>query len=255
MTNLTVNSMEKNFQLHHNEKHQATAVYLSGGIDSAIVLYHLTKLAEKENRKIFTYTANFGLKKDECKQANRIAKYFKSIHKEIKIDNLQKKLPEILPLFDKPRFNVWPYYLAEAAKKDNCKWIYIGEGSDEVFGGYETKGYLEAWADSIIYIMSTYKVIHKHFDLELFAPFMDLDWTDFLDYHLNPTKPFLRSAYKDLLPKFIVEMKSEPPVYTDYIALGKKEFSEYFKKTPANQTEARKKINKIITYLWLQYQK
>ena len=231
-----------------------TAMYLSGGIDSAIILYHLTTIAKKFNKKIYTYTANFGLDQDEDKQAKKVADHFQSIHEEVKINNIQDKLHEILPLFDKPRFNIWPYYLAEVAKQNDCKQIFIGEGADEVFGGYKTKTYLEAWADSIIYIMSTYKIIHKRFNLKLCAPYLNLDWKEFSVFHHNPDKYYLRLAYKNILPDFITDMKSRPPACTNYISLGKKEFPEYFNETPKNQLEARKIINKVITYLWLSYQ-
>ena len=231
-----------------------TAVYLSGGMDSAIILYHVTEAARDVGKKIFTYTADFGIEKDECMQAERIANYFGSIHKNVKIDGFYNKLQEILPLFEKPRFNVWPYFLAEAAKRDACKNIYIGEGSDEIFGGYDNKSYLQAWADSIIYIMPTFKIIHKYLNLELKAPFYDLDWRYFLGYHLNPNKKFLREAYRSFIPDFILDAKSRPPAITNYIEFGKKEFPQYFHKIPESQDEARKRINKIVTYLWLQYQ-
>lgn len=233
------------------EKHNI-GVYLSGGVDSAIVLYHLTQLANGVGQKILTYTANFGLNKTEGVQAKNIAEHFGSIHKEVPIENLYPSLIQILQLFDKPRFNIWPYFLAKAAKQDFCKWIFIGEGSDEIFGGYTTKSYLQAWADDIIYIMSTYEIIHDFFKLELTAPFMQLDWRYFLPIHHNPNKKYLREAYRGLIPDWIINYPSEPPAYTNYQKLWQKEFAPYFANNPESNIEARLRIQKVVMNLWLQ---
>ena len=182
-------------------------VYLSGGIDSAIILHHLT---QKTDELISTYTFGFVGEDNEFDEAQRVADFYNTQHREILIENMLFRFSEILKHFDRPRFNLWVYWLAEAAKRDGCETSYVGEGADEHFGGYGTKpwvgDYTRCWADHYIYIMPSYRTVHRVFGLRLEAPFTMLDFRETLPYwDPKGEKTLLREAYKDVLPDFVVQ--------------------------------------------------
>jgi len=230
-------------------------VYISGGIDSTIVMSHVADLGKIYGIKVIAYTADFGLKDNECELQHDIAENYGVDFVIVKTDGMYKRLNEIEAIFNKPRFNIWPYFMAEAAKMDGCSKVFLGEGADEVFGGYDKKSYLEAWADSIIYIQSTYKITHDHFGIDICAPFLMLDWQQYLPLHKNPQKRALRVAYKDHFPEFINKrVKSEPPVYANYMLLWEKEFKNNvdIKQQPKTDIEARDLIHLEVTRIWVE---
>jgi len=208
-------------------------VYLSGGIDSAIILHHLVermKQMDMGRDRIVTYTAMFGTSPNEGVTAARIADFYLVQNVQVPIVHYAEKLNFAMPFFPKPRFNIWPLYLAEQAYKDNCNAVFIGEGSDELFGGYAAKDYLQAWADSMIYIMSTYRIVHEEIvRLPCIAPFMNLypKWQDLLQFHLNPNKMAIRIAYSSVLPPAVYDECSAPPAITQYVPFLQREFPEY----------------------------
>lgn len=201
-------------------------VYISGGIDSSVVLYHVTRKCNN----VRTYTASFGVTTDETAKARRVAEYFGTFHTEvpIAIEDVINSLPSIMKIFDRPRYNIWPYWLARQAFYDEIKTVYIGEGSDEIFG-YPDRGYLEGWAGQLIYVRPTYDIIHKFFDITIKAPFTELHHyliettgaqSAPLAYFDPPNKSYLRSSYKRLLPDWIINTPTTPPAFTNYEELG-----------------------------------
>ncbi|MFA5132912.1 MAG: asparagine synthase-related protein [Candidatus Paceibacterota bacterium] len=202
------------------------AVYLSGGIDSSVVLYHVTKKC----KNVRTYTAVFGVSNDESAKAQRVANYFGTTHTEVFIfkSDILDSLPYVMRLFDRPRYNIWPFFLARRAFYDEVKTAYIGEGSDEIFG-YPDRGYLEGWAGQLIYVRPTYDIVNSHFGITLKAPFTELHHKLIADYGSQsaplayfdpPNKSYLRSAYKRLLPDWILNTPTTAPAFTNYTELG-----------------------------------
>jgi asparagine synthetase B (glutamine-hydrolysing) len=155
---------------------------------------------------------------------------------------------------EKPRWNLWPAFLVRAAKRHGFNHIFLGEGADELFGGYEKKSYLEAWADSIVYIMSTHKQICKHFDVTLHCPFLKLDIVDCMPYHENPLKHHLRAAYANLLPEWIVNMPSMPPNATKYkmLIMNDPALMEHTMaaETALSEKEAMEIVRKLAIQAW-----
>lgn len=123
-------------------------VFLSGGIDSAVV----AKLAQDRlPYKMHSYTAYWPGhdKSSEINQAKKIAQQLKLNHHELAIDAdswwsgfLQSSLHRESPLGEPA--DVIFYLLSERAKQD-VKVVLTGEGSDEFFGGYP-KNQIERFA-------------------------------------------------------------------------------------------------------------
>ncbi len=112
------------------------ACALSGGIDSAIVAYCMQKNSEK---RIKTYTIGFKGLSNEFDEAKETAKFLGTDHYEIEIDpkEILENIDDILETMEEPvdRGSLIPtYFLAKSIKE---KVVLVGEGSDEIFGGYK----------------------------------------------------------------------------------------------------------------------
>lgn len=231
------------------QPYEKPAVYISGGLDSSIVLHHLRE--KLPTTKIYTYTAQFYTSADELEKASRVAEHYKTVHKIVLINDFIETLPHIQRIFDKPRFNTWPWWLARQAKKDGRKTIYIGECSDEIFGGYTDRDYLEGWAGQLIYVYPTYKAIHEHYNLDLETPFLHLPWTSLMNLHEPPNKMFLRSAYKNVLPDFVIKTRGQAPGFCNYTEFLNMQFRS---DKPWTNAETKKELQKIVTKIWLEVQ-
>lgn len=229
------------------------AVYISGGLDSTIILHHLV---EKSSDPIRTYTARFGVEEDECIKAKKIAKHYGTNHTVIDIGSFLAVLRITMGFFKQPRYNVWPYWLARQTKTDAVENVYIGEGGDEHFGGYSDRSLLDAWANQITTIKSTYVEIHEYFAINLEIPFHDLDIRDTLQYYKPPRKELLVSAYKDLLPKEVV---SSPPAFSyknNYVKLWETEVKKYFPRfEPKSLQDIRDRFQELAIYFWSEQHK
>ncbi len=112
-------------------------IYLSGGIDSSAVTAFMSKFSEAP---VNTFTVGFGHKTDEYGYAKIIADRFKTDHKEILVEPKNFNiLPEVVWHFDEPVADpaAIPTYLMSKESKKYATVALVGEGGDEVFGGYE----------------------------------------------------------------------------------------------------------------------
>ena len=110
---------------------------LSGGLDSSVMVAILNKFSEKP---IKTFTTGFGNDLDEFEEAKIVAEYCGTDHNEIMIDfsDLTKSLPKILWHMELPfgRPSILSNYMVSKEIKKFVTVAYTGEGSDELFGGY-----------------------------------------------------------------------------------------------------------------------
>tara|TARA_X000000950_G_C13915862_1_gene660976 strand:+ start:4587 stop:6467 length:1881 start_codon:yes stop_codon:yes gene_type:complete len=112
--------------------------FLSGGVDSSIVSYCLSKNSE---HRINTFSVGFDKKKfDETEKSRVVAKLINSRHHEFKINekSLYSDLDKILNNFDEPfaDSSALPTYLVSKMTSNHVKVALTGDGGDEVFGGY-----------------------------------------------------------------------------------------------------------------------
>ena len=110
---------------------------LSGGLDSSVMVAILNKFSEKP---IKTFTTGFGNDLDEFEEAKIVAEHCGTDHNEIMIDfsDLTKSLPKILWHMELPfgRPSILSNYMVSKEIKKFVTVAYTGEGSDELFGGY-----------------------------------------------------------------------------------------------------------------------
>jgi asparagine synthase (glutamine-hydrolysing) len=114
-------------------------VFLSGGIDSSIVVAMMREVA---NSRIKTFSIGFEDRSyDELDYARIISNHFGTEHYELVVKMKPKDiLPKLAYFFDEPfaDFSAIPvYYLSEMTRK-NVTVALGGDGGDELFAGYET---------------------------------------------------------------------------------------------------------------------
>lgn len=119
-------------------------VFLSGGIDSSL---NAVLFAENSTNKVKTfsigYEGSFSSYKNELEYARIIANQIKSEHYELllNVDDLINFLPQMVYLQDEPIADpvCFPlYFVSQLARQNGVIVCQIGEGSDELFCGYNS---------------------------------------------------------------------------------------------------------------------
>src|SRR5947208_4555493 len=116
-------------------------VFLSGGVDSSA---NVALMSELMSQPVRTFTVGF----HDCEELNEldsaraISKRFGTNHHEVMIgrEEMQKFLPELVFHQDEPIADpvcVPLYYVSKLARDTGTIVVQVGEGSDELFGGYD----------------------------------------------------------------------------------------------------------------------
>ena len=118
-------------------------VMLSGGLDSSLITALTKKLSKSET---LTFTAKFAHKFNESENAKNIANYIGTKHTEILIDtkdvskNIEKYIRDYDDLTTFDGGLITTKILCEEIKKLGVTVLLLGEGADEIFGGYSWFG-------------------------------------------------------------------------------------------------------------------
>jgi asparagine synthase (glutamine-hydrolysing) len=113
-------------------------IFLSGGVDSSLITAIVAK-----NRKHTTKTYSIGYNldnfKDELSSARHMADKLCTNHKEIIMTDPTKILDAVIWHMDEPIADpaILPTYLLSKEARKKLTVTLVGEGADEVFGGYE----------------------------------------------------------------------------------------------------------------------
>ncbi len=172
---------------------QKFGLLFSGGIDSTFLAHYF-----KSKGYDFTcYTAGLDLPgsvASDVVAAEKVAKELglKLKIKKIKLEEVEKYLKKIVPLIEDSNVVkvgvALPFYLAcEMAKKDGCKVIFSGLGSEEIFAGYERhKLAVNINKECIFGLLKMYErdlyrddVVTMSHSLELRLPFLDRKLADY----------------------------------------------------------------------------
>lgn len=115
--------------------------YLSGGIDSSVVLY----LINNHTRNTFkTFSITFEDKEfDESPYQLDMVRHIHSDHHSVNItyEKIDKAFPEAVYHFERPVFRTAPvplFLLSELVRQNGIKVVLTGEGADEVLFGYDS---------------------------------------------------------------------------------------------------------------------
>lgn len=113
--------------------------YLSGGVDSSLIVAHMQRLRPGE--PVCTFAAGFGdPRHDDLPWARRVSDLLGTDHREVQVraGDVERLLSKLTWHRDAPLSepaDVAVYRLAEAASS-HVRVVLSGEGGDELFGGY-----------------------------------------------------------------------------------------------------------------------
>ncbi len=117
-------------------------VLLSGGLDSSA---NVALMARHMERPVDTFTVGFKGHEvyNEFQYARRIARDFETNHHEVLLDeeDLLDFLPKLMHHQDEPIADpvcIPLYFVSKLARDNGVKVVQVGEGSDELFCGYQT---------------------------------------------------------------------------------------------------------------------
>ena len=131
-------------------------LYLSGGIDSNLLLSLMSEISTK---KINTYSSMFRVSNDneekfnsDAINAKKSAKFFEANHHEVHVSekSIIDYIEDVVWHMDEPNANssLIPNFLLAKEASNNNKVILSGEGGDEIFGGYnryKSYRFIENW--------------------------------------------------------------------------------------------------------------
>src|SRR5205814_5254207 len=119
-------------------------VFLSGGVDSSA---NVALMAEQMSRPVETFTVAYSDHEElnELDSARETARRFATNHHEVIIgdEEMRAFLPELVFHQDEPVADpvcVPLYYVSKLARDSGTVVVQVGEGSDEIFGGYDWFG-------------------------------------------------------------------------------------------------------------------
>jgi asparagine synthase (glutamine-hydrolysing) len=123
----------------HQRSDVPFGLFLSGGIDSAVIATLMARLAE---RPVTAFTCGFDVEgaADERAQAERVARALDLDWREVRFDETEfwRLLPRVALALDDPTadYAALPTYRLAEAARDSLRVVLTGEGGDELFGGY-----------------------------------------------------------------------------------------------------------------------
>ena len=118
--------------------------FLSGGIDSSTNVALMSRLTSEPLRTFSVAFEGFGEAENfhDIPYARQIARQFGCDHQEVNVtaEDCQRALPDLVFHQDEPIGDpacLPMHFVSKAAKAHGVTVVLVGEGSDEVFGGYE----------------------------------------------------------------------------------------------------------------------
>ncbi len=143
-------------------------VYLSGGVDSSLMVAGLAQLTNKPVR-------TFSIKIEDPDfedgfYADKIAQRFACQHESVSLNqDVLQDIDLIAGLLDQPiaDWALLPTYLLSARASTNVKYVLSGAGADELFGGYRRHQAYNFYLKNIhkrSWLLPPLKVLHRSID-------------------------------------------------------------------------------------------
>ncbi|MBC8200096.1 MAG: hypothetical protein ISS67_02075 [Desulfobacterales bacterium] len=207
-------------------RNRAEGILFSGGLDSAVVAAYA-----KDSKAISIGLESYG---EDRYYAEKVAKSLELDHcyKIVKIEEAIATIPKVIKIlksFDPVIPNDVTSYLGIKCAKDmGIKSMMTGDGSDEIFAGYDfmleikdLTGYLARMHSAMQFSSNK---IGEAFEIDIKQPFLDKEFMDFsqgIDADLKIRREnrktwgkwILRKAFEDVLPQEILWQSKRPLEY------------------------------------------
>lgn len=126
----------------HMISERPVGLFLSGGLDSNILLHHMKKY---QRESLHTFSVGFeNFDENELENASLGASFNNSIHHEVMIGPKQfwSLLDEVIYYVDEPMadLTIVPLFALAKLARQHVTVVLSGEGADELFGGYSGFG-------------------------------------------------------------------------------------------------------------------
>jgi len=207
-------------------RNMADGILFSGGLDSALVAAYA-----KNSKAVSVGLESYG---EDRYYADKAVKFLKLDHycRIVTIDEAIAAIPDVIKIlesFDPAIPNdVTAYFGIKCAKDMGIKRMMTGDGSDEIFAGYDfmleikdLTGYLTRMHSAMQFSSNK---IGKDLGIEIKQPFLDKEFMDFsrgIDADLKIKREnrktwgkwILRKAFEDVLPQEILWQTKRPLEY------------------------------------------
>ncbi|NLF39322.1 asparagine synthase (glutamine-hydrolyzing), partial [bacterium] len=129
-------------------------VFLSGGLDSSLVVAHMCRVLPPERVKTFSITLDDPAY-DESKWSRWAARLMKTDHHEfqLSVDGMADVIDHVLANMDEPMADssIIPTHVVSKLTREHVTVALAGDGGDEVFGGYP-KYFAQRWAEVLRHV-------------------------------------------------------------------------------------------------------
>ncbi len=227
-------------------------IIYSGGIDSSVVLSE----ANKRHGDVTAFTIgtrqspDFEVSQRFCKERNIRQVVIPLEHKDIDLEMVRNaievtELNEYLDIINA----VISLPLFERIHQEGIKVVLGGDGSDELFGGYDMYRHIPRQDESRLFVhnlLTLHRTELQRVDrcsmaheVEVRVPFLDMDVVDLAlrmpiewKIHNGVEKWAVREAFKDELPAYVIDRKKHPLSYSsglhERVRMFKILFSSYY---------------------------
>lgn len=142
---------------------------LSGGLDSSAIV---ALMAQSSARPIETFTIGQGEDDPDLRAARLVAQHWRTNHHELQINpgEVAELLPRVVWHLEEPlgQLETIQLYLSYAAAARHVKVLLIGEGADELFGGYARYKLLASGLPLPLALrQDLYRRVYQHSDVPL----------------------------------------------------------------------------------------
>ena len=209
------------------KKFDKFSISLSGGIDSSLCLALLRKNFPKA--RITAVSGVFEGVFDESIYAKKLAEKFDADFFPIQMESIYTKMPEIVYISKKPKWNTYNHLIAKQAKKFS-KILVTGDGGDELFGGYtfRYRKFLDLIKSSDNWKTKTIKYLECHNrdwvpdQKFLFDKNIKFDWDEIYNYF----KPYFNNKLSPLKQVMLADFNGK--LLHDFVPTGNA-ISSYYK--------------------------
>ncbi len=178
-------------------------VAVSGGPDSMLLLYLLSKWANKKDKILYVFSFDHNLRKESSKELTLVEKFCKKLDcKFIKVEWDKKPKTAIMEQARIARYS----YIAKKCNENNIKTLFLGHHADDIAETVSMRIFNNSKLEGLCPIFE----LREIFNIKLFRPFLSFSKSQILYLNLsekinyiddvsNNNNKFFRSRIRKML--------------------------------------------------------